>query len=261
MREGVTRMIPSAHTEQSPTAVRLQAEYRARRERLWLGRPKTRPANQNTLLVSPEPELPRPEWVTSEISFDDHVKRHQAHLAKASHPMRTFACERTEAFGYTFDQITEDGARKGIALARQSVIFDTAVKFPEAGTSELGRLFKRDHATIRYSMKKEAARRGVGIPETRKVHVRDRDGIIADIKAGLLTHMQIADKHGVERSTITRISKEAGLANNRGGYKKPYDEAQIRHEIASGVKLIDISIKHDIAPKRLYTLRKAWGLI
>lgn len=217
----------------SPTAARLKAAYLARRAREAAAARKVAAANGN----APAVKRVLPSWMICPTHFDQHVRDYQAYLAQlALDPLRLFVAAKAKELGSSLEAIRGSSQHAEIVAVRQSVAFDAAVEFPKAGKSHMGRVFKKDHSTIWHYLRREAERRGLPVPETMKVDTRK----ISAKPVG---------------------SAEVSPSRKRGPYKKPIRYDEIRTDLAAGVKLLDVSIRHDISPKRLYTLRKEWGLI
>lgn len=151
-------MIP-AHTETSPTAMRLAAESKARRAK-WeatarkaLRKPLAPPP---AILIEHKATIIRIEHSHSwHIRLWHKWKSDQGNVGKA-HILR-----RCEELGVTYEEIVGKVKNRDISAVRQLLMWEvkTTIK-PDASYPEIGRLFgNRDHTTVLHAVRKVEAQK------------------------------------------------------------------------------------------------------
>lgn len=155
-------MITASHTETSPTAQRLAAEYKARQARFAAAARKAarKPsAPPPVILIERNATVIRIEHSHSwHIRLWHKWKSDQGNVGKA-HILR-----RCEELGVTYEEIVGKVKKRDIAAARQLLMWEvkTLIK-PDASYPEVGRLFgNRDHTTVLHAVRKIQAQKAMG---------------------------------------------------------------------------------------------------
>jgi chromosomal replication initiation ATPase DnaA len=141
----------------------MRAAYADRRRRLMSVKtpaPKPRPLPKP---VKPIVSKNRPMWKRMTITFSAHVVAWQMHMAKqCSTPVPAYIHERSEALGFTYDQIVSASRNAKIVAARHLIMWEVWMKFA-LSYPQIGRMFGgRDHSSCQHAIKKVAEQRGQG---------------------------------------------------------------------------------------------------
>ncbi|MQB37618.1 hypothetical protein DXT97_12530 [Agrobacterium tumefaciens] len=194
----------------------LKEKARARRLRL-MGKPKVvnvakeviRQANARKFSARRRPRA----------DADAHVRAWQAYHARLANQItiedyRQQICDQQ---GFDIDVIMGANRQDHVVLQRDFVIFEVHMMFPTVAKLELARRFGRDNSTIRQSLSREAARRGIDEEDLTSIE-RGYPTLREDVAQGL-SLSEIAKKYGVGSATIGRKVRMLGLSDQLGGRK------------------------------------------
>lgn len=175
-------MIPSAHTEQSPTAARLHQAWKARREREAAAARRMAATKQTAPVAPPEPPKPvdfpvfrltplikAPTLRKDASAHVDAYRAWQKMRAETLNPVR-FIKLGCEAHGVPYDVMVSNDKSKSVWAVRKALICMVSQRFPKLSISHIGRLFNRDHSSIVSAL----GRKGKGrAPKTTPEQVRE----------------------------------------------------------------------------------------
>lgn len=160
----------AAHTETSPTAQRLAAEYKARQARFAAAARKV--ANRNRYepvivetIVQAEEETPVIQLIVHVRNFDAHMDGYRNYKAEkdqyANTRLKRYILRRAYEQGLTYADMTGTSRRRHITAARDAIVYELRhdVK-PDISYPDLARLFKKDHASMIASYRRGAMRAG-----------------------------------------------------------------------------------------------------
>lgn len=133
----------------------------ARRQRLM-----NPPVRQKPALVPAQPEPERsprrlPMWQWSDTQQDAHVKEW---LQRKMHPTKDYMRQRCKELGITMKDLCGPRRTHPLVDHRQLVMWElkTIVK-PEISYPELGRLFRRDHTTCLWAVRRIQKQKAMGL--------------------------------------------------------------------------------------------------
>lgn len=151
-------------------AASLQAHYRALRERTWMPRAVApRPSHIRSLTLAEvrleREQRERAEREAAALADRERVRELAAEVLTPEHLARDprhIITQVAQAFGYAHADIVGPGRCVALVRARWAAIAAVQAARPDLSLNRLGRIFGRDHTSVRHALQTMAAE---GIPQ------------------------------------------------------------------------------------------------